>query len=404
VLIQPRTDNAELARDVRRTVTNALFARNVVEVYPLSVGRCNDTLCAENHSEFARHELVEAVLDLSEGEFIGSFNAPACEYVVSVMMTVMIVIVVMALALGIVALVVVVVVMLVLMAITFVIMVMMVMLVVMMLMLMMMVMTFTFGIVTFMLMLMMMVMTFAFRIVTFVLVMVMMPVLVVLVHKLVQTLLKRVLALCGGKYCLAVYLIPRSRNYRRVLVYGADYRGAFLQLVLFDTVGAREHDSRGVLYLIAVKFRKILHIHLALVRVDHRANSRKSKPFNARAFDRLYNVGELTDAGRLDNDPVGVKLGFDLSERLTEIADERAADATRIHLGDLNACFLKETAVDADLSELVLNKNNLFARISVLYKLFYKRGLSRAEKAGIYIYFSHNILQIVFPILYYTTF
>ena len=37
VLIKPRSDDAELSCDVGSAVANALFAGNVVEMYPLSV-------------------------------------------------------------------------------------------------------------------------------------------------------------------------------------------------------------------------------------------------------------------------------------------------------------------------------------------------------------------------------
>ena len=295
MLVKTRADNAKLARDVGDTVANALFAGDVVEVDPLSVLRHNDSLCAENHSEFARHKLVETVLDSREGKFICGLNAPACEYVVSVMMTVVMVVMVMTFTFGIVAFVIVfVVMMLVLVAITLMIVVMMMLV----MMLMLMVVTFALGVITFVLVFVMMV-TLTFGIVTFVIVMVMMTVIVMimmLVHKLVQAFFKGILVLRGGKYRLTVDLIPRGSYYRRVLVYSADYLNAFLELVLADSVGARKHDSGRMLYLIAVKLRKVLHIHLALACVDHRAKSRNGKILTARVFDRPDNVGKLTYA------------------------------------------------------------------------------------------------------------
>ncbi len=391
VLVKSRTDNAKLARDVGDTVANTLFAGNVVKVDPLSVLCHNDALCTENHSEFARHKLIETVLDSREGEFICGLNAPAREYVVGVMMTVIVVVtvvvIVVALTFGIIALVVMImmVVMLVLVAVTI--------MIVMMLMVVMV--TLTFGIVALVVMIVMVV-ALALGIVTFVIVvMVMMTVLVMLVHKIVQALFKGVLAFCGGKNCLSVDLIPGSRNYRCVLIDGADYIDALLQLVFSDTVGTRKDDSGRIFYLIAVKFRKVLHIHLALACVDHRAKSRDRKIVTVRVFDCLDNVGKLTDARRLDNDSVGRKFLFDLRKRLAEITDERATDAARVHLGNFNAGLLEKSAVDSDLTELVFDKNDLLSRISFLDELLNKRGLSRAEEARIYIYFCHNILRII---------
>ena len=170
VLVKPCADYAKLARDVGDAVANALFAGNVVEMDPLSVLRHNDTLCTENHPEFARHEFVEAVLDSRECEFIGGLNAPAREYVVGVVMTVVMVVMVMAVAIRIVTFVIVVMVMmLVLVAVTLMIVVVM----------------------------MLMVMTFALGIIAFVIVMMtVLMMIVMLVHKLVQTFLKRILAFC----------------------------------------------------------------------------------------------------------------------------------------------------------------------------------------------------------------
>ena len=84
-----------------------------------------------------------------------------------------------------------------------------------------------------------------------------------------------------------------------------------------------------------------------------------------------------------------MELVKNLNESLGEIADKRAADTARVHLGDLNACILKETAVDTDLTELIFYKNELFAHVRFLDELLDKSGLTCAKKAGKNIYFRH---------------
>ena len=103
----------------------------------------------------------------------------------------------------------------------------------------------------------------------------------------------------------------------------------------------------------------------------------------------LYNVRKLTNARGLNNNSVGVELGNYLAKRSGKIADERAADAARIHLGDLNTGILKKSAVYTYLTKLVLDKNHLFICISLFYKLFDKSCFSRAKKSGKNINFSH---------------
>ena len=63
VLVESRSDNAELACEVGCTVANVLLTRNVVEMDPFSVLGGNDSLCAENHAEATRHHFVKTILD-----------------------------------------------------------------------------------------------------------------------------------------------------------------------------------------------------------------------------------------------------------------------------------------------------------------------------------------------------
>lgn len=91
-------------------------------------------------------------------------------------------------------------------------------------------------------------------------------------------------------------------------------------------------------------------------------------------------VGQLAHAGRLDDDAVGMIGLDDLFERFAEIAHKRTADAARIHLGNLDAGLLQESAVNADFAEFVLNEHNLLALKRLLQQLFDERGLACAPK------------------------
>ena len=122
-------------------------------------------------------------------------------------------------------------------------------------------------------------------------------------------------------------------------------------------------------------------MHLALFRVNNGSKPIEHRALRVSSLNRLDNVGKLTYTRRLDKDPVGSKLGNHLLKSRRKITDERAADTARIHLIYLNSRLCKESSVNTDLTKLVLNKNDLLARISLLKKLFNKRCFTRAEKA-----------------------
>ena len=159
-------------------------------------------------------------------------------------------------------------------------------------------------------------------------------------------------------------------------------------LLLVCAVRAAEDDQVGVLHLVVEKLAEVAHVHLALAGVHDR-----DLRADLRALDALHglrHVGELADAGGLDEDAVGREVGHDLAERLREVAHQGAADAAGIHLRDLHARVLQETAVDGDLAELVLNEHQLLAAVALGDQLADQRGFAGAEKAGKYINSCHN--------------
>jgi hypothetical protein len=100
------------------------------------------------------------------------------------------------------------------------------------------------------------------------------------------------------------------------------------------------------------------------------------------ALDSAGHVGQLADAGRLDDDAVGVVLLHHLLQSGAEIAHQRAADAAGVQLIDLDAGLLQKAAVDADLAELVLDEHDLLACKGLFDELLDKGGLTGAKEAG----------------------
>ena len=81
----------------------------------------------------------------------------------------------------------------------------------------------------------------------------------------------------------------------------------------------------------------------------------------------------------------------DLTQRLAEIADQRAADAAGVHLVDADTRVLHEAAVDADLAEFVFDQNNLLALVGLADHFLNERGLARSKKTGINVNGCHNL-------------
>ena len=161
------------------------------------------------------------------------------------------------------------------------------------------------------------------------------------------------------------------------------------ELILRETCCMAEDKAACIGDLVVEEFAEVLLIHLALLGVN---NGGEAVELNVVSVDVLYradDVAELADARGLDEDAVGVVLVEHLHERLAEVADERAADAARIHLGYLDAGVLQEAAVNAYLTELVLDKHELFAMVALSYQLLDERGLTGSEKAGENGYLSH---------------
>ena len=178
-----------------------------------------------------------------------------------------------------------------------------------------------------------------------------------------------------------------------MLVQAAQHGDGLVETLLRALCGAREQDSACVRDLILEELAEVLEVHLGLERVND-GDEAVELNVKVRILNRCDNVGELADAGRLDEDAVGVVLVDDVVQRLAEVADERAADAACVHLVDNDACVLEEAAVDADLAELVLDQNDLFALERVREQTLDERGLACAQKTGDNINFSHDCRSI----------
>ena len=163
-------------------------------------------------------------------------------------------------------------------------------------------------------------------------------------------------------------------------------------LLLGGVLGAAQDDAACVADLVVVELTEVLHIHLDLVHVGHGDKAAELDiQVLGHALHGAGHVTQLAHAGGLDHDAVRVVLLHHLLQGGAEIAHQRAADAAGVQLIDLDAGLLQEAAVDADLTELVLDQNDLLAGKGLLDEFFDQSGLAGAQEAGKNINFGHSL-------------
>ena len=362
-----RPDHAHAAGDLCAAAADVGFAGHVVKVDPAAVGRRHDALGAQHDAVAVLvDERVERGADLVVGVFARRLGAPAREHLVRV-----VVMVVMAAA---------------------VVMVMLVMLVVMLVVVMMML------VLVFIVIIVVMVMVMAAAAFVLVIIVMVVMVLVLVLVVLLGGLGLEVFELGGQRVAplhrledlLAVELRPRRGHDRGGRVLLAQQRHSGVELLGTDALGAREDDGARVLDLVVEKLAEVLHVHLAFVRVHDGREAVEHQLVGLYALHGADDVAQLADARRLDEDAVGVKLREHFLQRVGKVAHEAAADAAGVHFVNLHAGVLEEAAVDGDLTELIFDQHDLFARVGLGDQLFDQRGLAGTEKAGENINFCHK--------------
>ena len=96
------------------------------------------------------------------------------------------------------------------------------------------------------------------------------------------------------------------------------------------------HDNACMFQLVIVEFAEILHVHLSFLAV---CNGYQALYLDAclilHVYYSLCNVRQLADTRRLYDDTVRMELLAHLFQRFCKITDERAADASGVHLSYL---------------------------------------------------------------------
>ena len=197
----------------------------------------------------------------------------------------------------------------------------------------------------------------------------------------------------GGEDGLAIQLIPRGSDDGGIGVFLPEHGHGGLQLLLRHLLSPGEDDGTGGLDLVVVELTEVLHIDLHLGGVRHGDKAVELHLGNVLygVLHRHDHVAELAHAGGLNEDAVGVELSLHVLQSLVEVAHQRAADAAGGHLGDLDAGFLQEAAVNVDLAKFVFDQHQLFTLVGFRQQLFDECGLTGAQEAGDDVDFCHGI-------------
>ena len=197
---------------------------------------------------------------------------------------------------------------------------------------------------------------------------------------------------------------PRSGNNSSILIMLTEHIHSLIQLFLGNSIGTGQNDGGCGFHLVVIELAKVLHINLDLAGIR---NSYGVAQFHiGYLFHSADDIGQLTNTGGLDDHTVGMILGNNLLQSLAEIAHQAAADATGIHLSDVDTGILQEAAVDADLAEFIFDENQLLATVSFCDHFLDKGGFTGTQKAGVNIDLCHSthLLYIKFLFYYITLF
>ena len=169
---------------------------------------------------------------------------------------------------------------------------------------------------------------------------------------------------------------------------------AFFYFFFLCLVGVAKDYYSCVFYLVAEELAEVFKIHFALVYIGNGSIHIELCIVHAYVFHSADYIAEFTYARGLYEDSVGCILGYNLFECFAEVAHERTAYTTRIHLGYVDACILHKRSVYTDFAKFIFYKNKLFAFVGFGNELLYKRGFACPEKSREYVDFCHGITSV----------
>ena len=221
------------------------------------------------------------------------------------------------------------------------------------------------------------------------LIMIVVMVVMVLLLQCSQFCCQGCLAFHGFQQLGAGQFAPWSGNDGGSRIVLAQQRNRVIQFLLGDGIGTGEDNGSSSFHLVVVEFAKILHIDLHFGSIHHCDGKAQNHIIIGDFLNSRHHIRKLTDTGRFDNDSVRIVLFDHLMQCLAEVTHQAAANAAGIHFRNVDSRVLQKTAVNADLTKLIFDQNQLLTGISFLDHFLDQRGLTCAQKAGINIDLCH---------------
>ena len=201
---------------------------------------------------------------------------------------------------------------------------------------------------------------------------------------------QRSLTFHGLQNLLAGQLVPRGGDNGCNSVMLPDQSHSSVQFILSNRVGPGQEDGGGGLDLVVVELTEVLHIDLHLGSVGHGYGVAQGHIVAGDFVQGTDHIGQLAHTGGLDEDTVRMVLGNDLLQGLAEVAHQGAADAAGVHFGNGDSGLLQKAAVNADLTELVLDEDQLFALVALGDHFLDQGRLTGSQKSGVNVDFGHK--------------
>ena len=190
-----------------------------------------------------------------------------------------------------------------------------------------------------------------------------MMVVMVGIFQLCQGLLQGVIPLHGLLKLFSCQLSPRCCDQSRILIMLPKKGHCMGQLFLGNRICSGQDNGRGTFNLVIIKLTKVFHIDLYLCAIHNSNGIAQCNLLIGNLFHCRNDIRQLTNAGGLNDNSVGIVFPDYFGQCLAKISHKRTANTAGIHLGNVDARILQKTAVNANFTEFIFDKNQLFSLI-----------------------------------------
>ena len=202
----------------------------------------------------------------------------------------------------------------------------------------------------------------------------------------------------GAEQLLSGQLPPGSGDDGSLSIVLPEHCYSSIQLCLRNGIGTGQDNGGSRFHLVVVKLAKVLHIDLDLACINHSNSIAQGYFLVGNLVHSADHIRQLADTGGLNHNPVRVVFRNDLGQCLAKVTHQRATDTSGVHLGNVDAGILQETAVNTDFAKFVFDQNQLLALVRFGNHFLDQGCLTGSQEAGIDIDFCHSSCTFQFYI------